>query len=65
MCVVACQEEAISCPGLATIDIDRCIECRECLDFCPNDALKYRKPKQVFKLEIALFSEEKHEKKSG
>lgn len=44
MCVAGCDEEAIQCYGLAVIDHDCCTACRECLEYCPTNALSYREP---------------------
>lgn len=61
MCVTACPEGAIECPGLAVIDPNRCTECLECLDYCPTDALTKRKPlKERYKQEAIVFLKEKY-----
>lgn len=41
LCVLTCPEDAMRIPPsfIVEIDKDKCTECRECLDYCPVDAL--------------------------
>ncbi len=66
MCVTSCQEGAIACSGMAVIDTERCIECLECLGYCPTDALNHREPTREIenKKAIAVLKEQ-YAKKTG
>ena len=66
MCVTACQEEAIACSGMAVVDSERCIECLECLDYCPTDALNHWEPtKEKEKKEAIALLKDQYAKKTG
>ena len=39
MCLAACPQEAITCFGSARLNEEDCIDCLDCIAFCPNGAL--------------------------
>ncbi|MBU2511903.1 4Fe-4S binding protein [bacterium] len=66
MCVTACQEEAIECPGMAVVNMDKCVECLDCLDYCPTDALIHREPAKEKERRVAIaLLKENYAKKTG
>lgn len=43
LCVMACPEHAISCYGLAQVDLGKCNGCSICVRYCPVSAIAMRK----------------------
>jgi len=44
-CAFACKATCISIKNLS-VDFSRCVGCYNCISVCPEDAIKYRAPKQ-------------------